>query len=165
VLGEIVGLTLIHPTPKSFRVDTDDWPTSHHPLLPPPRRPLTGYSAQIQSQNEEKTPPLTQTVPAPTDENLTHTITQTPSDVQSRRSAAMINTCHDARFAPHVGANVNAGCTAMVLKNTCRKCPENQRCPRTSLPQCAFHPTDHVQQDIHPTDNQPPSAGAVPVVV
>jgi hypothetical protein len=32
------------------------------------------------------------------------------------------------------------------------------RCPRTSLPQRAFHPTDHVQQDIHPTDNPPPSA-------
>jgi hypothetical protein len=27
----------------------------------------------------------------------------------------------------------------------------------TSLPQRAFHPTDHVQQDIHPTDNPPPS--------
>ena len=27
--------------------------------------------------------------------------------------------------------------------------------PRTSLPQLAFHPTDHVQQDIHPTDNPP----------
>jgi hypothetical protein len=35
-----------------------------------------------------------------------------------------------------------------ALRNTCR-------CPRTSLPQHAFHPTDHVQQDIHPTDNQP----------
>jgi len=33
-------------------------------------------------------------------------ITQTPSDVQSRRTPALINTCHDARFAPHVGANV-----------------------------------------------------------
>jgi hypothetical protein len=32
------------------------------------------------------------------------------------------------------------------------------RCPGTSLPQRAFHPTDHVQQDIHPTDNPPPSA-------
>ena len=28
----------------------------------------------------------------------------------------------------------------------------------TSLPQRAFHPTDHIQQDIHPTDNPPPSA-------
>jgi hypothetical protein len=28
----------------------------------------------------------------------------------------------------------------------------------TSLPQCIFHPTDHVQQDIHPTDNPPQSA-------
>ena len=28
----------------------------------------------------------------------------------------------------------------------------------TSLPQRAFHPTDHVQQNIHPTDNPPPSA-------
>ena len=26
--------------------------------------------------------------------------------------------------------------------------------PRTSLQQLIFHPTDHVQQDIHPTDNQ-----------
>jgi hypothetical protein len=25
----------------------------------------------------------------------------------------------------------------------------------TSLQQCVFHPTDHVQQDIHPTDNPP----------
>ncbi len=38
-----------------------------------------------------------------------------------------------------------------ALRNTCR-------CPRTSLPQRAFHPTDHVHQDIHPTDNPPPSA-------
>jgi hypothetical protein len=38
-----------------------------------------------------------------------------------------------------------------ALRNTCR-------CPRTSLPQRAFHPTDHVQQDIHPTDNPPQSA-------
>ena len=38
-----------------------------------------------------------------------------------------------------------------VLRNTCR-------CPRTSLPHRAFYPTDHVQQDIHPTDNPPPSA-------
>jgi hypothetical protein len=35
-----------------------------------------------------------------------------------------------------------------VLRNTCR-------CPRTSLPQRAFHPTNHVQQDIHPTDSPP----------
>jgi hypothetical protein len=75
----------------------------------------------------------------------------------------LINTCHDARFAPHVGANVNAGqCNGVekhlskmprepALRNTCR-------CPRTSLPQRAFHPTDHVQQDIHPTDNPPQSA-------
>jgi hypothetical protein len=47
------------------------------------------------------------------------------------------------------------------LKNTCRKCPAlRNTChgPRTSLPQHAFHPTYHVQQDIHPTDNPPPSA-------
>jgi hypothetical protein len=30
--------------------------------------------------------------------------------------------------------------------------------PRTSLPQRSFHPTYDVQQDIHPTDNPPPSA-------
>jgi hypothetical protein len=53
---------------------------------------------------EEKSPPP-QTVPAPVDENLTYTITQTPSNVQSR----LINTCHDALFAPHVGTNINAG--------------------------------------------------------
>ena len=29
--------------------------------------------------------------------------------MQSRRAPAFINTCHDARFAPHFGANVNAG--------------------------------------------------------
>ena len=38
-----------------------------------------------------------------------------------------------------------------VLRNTCHG-------PRTSLPQRVFHPTDHVQQDIHPTGNQSPSA-------
>ncbi len=32
------------------------------------------------------------------------------------------------------------------LRNTCHG-------PRTSLPQHTFHPTDHVQQDISPTDN------------
>jgi hypothetical protein len=30
--------------------------------------------------------------------------------------------------------------------------------PRTSLPQRAFHPTDHVYQNIHPPDNPPPFA-------
>jgi hypothetical protein len=29
---------------------------------------------------------------------------------------------------------------------------------RGPLPQCALHPTDHVQQDTHPTDNPPQSA-------
>ena len=38
-----------------------------------------------------------------------------------------------------------------ALRNTCHG-------PRTSLPQRAFHPTDHVQQDISPPDNPPPSA-------
>jgi hypothetical protein len=40
-----------------------------------------------------------------------------------------------------------------ALRNTCR-------CPRTSLPHRAltFHPTDHVQQDIHPTNNPSPLA-------
>jgi hypothetical protein len=37
-----------------------------------------------------------------------------------------------------------------AMRNTCHG-------PRTSLPQRTFHPTDHVQ-DIHPTDNPPPSA-------
>jgi hypothetical protein len=32
-----------------------------------------------------------------------------PSDVQNRRAPELINTCHDARFAPHVGADINAG--------------------------------------------------------
>jgi hypothetical protein len=75
----------------------------------------------------------------------------------------LINTCHDARFAPHVCANVNAGqCIGVekhlskmprepALRNTCR-------CPRTSLPQRAFHTNNHVQQDIHTTDNPPQSA-------
>ena len=34
-----------------------------------------------------------------------------------------------------------------VLRNTCHG-------PRTSLPQRALHPTDHVQHDIHPTANE-----------
>ena len=38
-----------------------------------------------------------------------------------------------------------------VLRNTCQG-------PRTSLPQRAFHSTNHVQQNISPTDNPPPSA-------
>jgi hypothetical protein len=42
-----------------------------------------------------------------------------------------------------------------VLRNTAAN---TCRCPRISFPQRAFHPTDHVQQDIHPTDNPPPSA-------
>jgi hypothetical protein len=74
--------------------------------------------------------------------------------VQSRRAPALINTCHDcARFAPHVGANdddvlfvlpettnndddnfylflqkqqPSMRGNALVLKNTRRKCPENQ---------------------------------------
>jgi len=33
----------------------------------------------------------------------------TPSNVQSRRAPPLINNCHDARFSPHVGDNVNAG--------------------------------------------------------
>jgi hypothetical protein len=46
----------------------------------------------------KRRPPPLQTVPAPTDENLTYTITQTSSNVQSRRAPALIYTCHDARF-------------------------------------------------------------------
>jgi len=37
-----------------------------------------------------------------------------------------------------------------ALRNACRG-------PRTSLPQRAFHPTNHVLQNIHPTDNPPQS--------
>ena len=67
----------------------------------PPETPHRSYSAQIQSQNAKResvlfigtqfsnlykkrrtAPP--KTVPAPADENMTYTITQTPSDVQSR---------------------------------------------------------------------------------
>jgi hypothetical protein len=66
------------------------------PSSSPPKTPHR--STQIRFQNEEKNPPP-QTVPAPTDENLTYTITQTPSDVQSRRAPVLINTCHDARRA------------------------------------------------------------------
>jgi hypothetical protein len=76
------------------------------PSSSPPKTPHRSYSAQIKSQNEEKNPPP-QTVPASTDENLTYKITQTPSDVQSRRAPVLINTCHDARFAPHVVTNFN----------------------------------------------------------
>jgi hypothetical protein len=36
-------------------------------------------------------------------------ITQTPSNVQSRQAPALMNTCYDARFAPHYVLNVNAG--------------------------------------------------------
>ena len=72
------------------------------PSSSPPKTPHRSYSAQIRSQNEEKNP-LPQTVPAPTDENLTYTFAQTPSNVQSRRAPALKNTCH-VRFAPHVGA-------------------------------------------------------------
>jgi hypothetical protein len=42
------------------------------PSSSPPKTPHRSYSVQIQSQNEGKTPPP-QTVPAPTDENLTYT--------------------------------------------------------------------------------------------
>jgi hypothetical protein len=70
------------------------------PSSSPPKTPHWSYSAQTRSQNEEKKHPP-QTVPAPTDENLTYIISQTPSDVQSRRAPGLINTCHDARFAPH----------------------------------------------------------------
>ncbi len=74
----------------------------------PPKTPHRSYSAKIQSHNPimKRRPPPKKTVPAPTDENLTYTITQTPFDVQSSRAPALKNTCHDARFAPHVGANV-----------------------------------------------------------
>jgi hypothetical protein len=50
------------------------------PSSSPPKTPFRSYSVQIRSQNEEKnqTP---QTIPAPTDENWTWTITQTPSYV------------------------------------------------------------------------------------
>jgi hypothetical protein len=29
------------------------------------------------------------------------------ADVQSRRSPALLNTCHDSRFAPHVGRSLD----------------------------------------------------------
>jgi hypothetical protein len=43
----------------------------------------------------------------------------------------------------------------MMLDSPHTSAPMSMR--GTFLPQRAFHPTDHVQQDIHPTDNPPPS--------
>jgi hypothetical protein len=37
------------------------------------------------------------------------------SDVQSRRAPALINTCHDARFAPHVGPTARPRHTSLPL--------------------------------------------------
>ena len=63
------------------------------PLFLPPQRPLTGPTPpKLDLRMKRRTPPQT-------------TITQTPSVVQSRRVPVFINTCHDARFASHVGPN------------------------------------------------------------
>jgi hypothetical protein len=67
--------------------------------------------------------------------------------------------------SPYTSAPMLMRGNALVLKNTCRKCPKEPalkntcRGPRTSLPQLAFHPTDHVRQEIHPTD-KPATVGA-----
>ena len=79
------------------------------------------------------------------------------------REPASRNTCHDARFAP-TSAPIFMRGNALVIEKHQSKMPREptlrNTClgPRTSLPQCAFHPTDHVQQDTHPTGNPPPSA-------
>jgi hypothetical protein len=49
---------------------------------------------------KRRTPPPKPYLPLKT-RTRTQTITHTPSDVQSRRAPALIDTCHDARFAPH----------------------------------------------------------------
>ncbi len=45
-----------------------------------------------------------------------------------------------------------------VLRNTCHGPRTSRSALSTPLPHRAFHSTDHVQQNISPTDNPPPSA-------
>ena len=65
------------------------------------------------------------------------------------REPALRNTCRCPRRESVLF--IGTRFSILYTRNTCR-------CPRTSLPQRVFHSTDHVQQDIHPTDNPPPSA-------
>jgi hypothetical protein len=66
--------------------------------------------------------------------------------------------------SPHTSAPMLMRGNALVFEKHLSKMPREPALrntfhgPRTSLPQRAFHPPDHVQQDIHPTDNPPPLA-------
>jgi hypothetical protein len=44
-------------------------------------------------------------------------------DIIIRRTPALINTCHDARLAPHVGTYVNAGYRLTLSRLTHTACP------------------------------------------
>jgi len=69
--------------------------------------------------------------------------------VQSRRAPAFINTCHDARFDPHVGANADCKNNKRIIIMTRGNTTPASRSP---------HPTDSVQKNPYPTDNPPQSA-------
>jgi hypothetical protein len=66
--------------------------------------------------------------------------------------------------SPHTSAPMLVRVNALVLKTPVENAPRTSilrnTCygPQTSLLQRAFHSTYHVQQNISPTDNPPPSA-------
>ena len=67
----------------------------------------------------EEPPQKTPTCPCRRDDETRHTLSHRPHpNVQSRQPPVLINTCHDAQFAPHVSANVNAGNTPPTLHPT-----------------------------------------------
>jgi hypothetical protein len=84
--------------------------SSHHPLLPPPRRPLTGppppkFDPRMKRRN---TLPK-QYLPLQTRTRHRRSHRPHPMCKVDELAPALINTCHDVRFAQHIDANVDAG--------------------------------------------------------
>ena len=73
------------------------------PSFSPPETPHLSYSLQTRSQNEEKNPPPKPYLPLQT--RTRHTRSHRPHPMcKVDQKSALINTCHDARFAPQLSA-------------------------------------------------------------
>jgi hypothetical protein len=79
--------------------------------------------------------------------------------VQSRRAPAFINTCHDVRFAPHVGDNVMRG-NALVFEKHLSKMPQEPALRNTCQKHLSGTTSSRTTTGAAPELNPPKSACA-----